>query len=970
VRPPVIRTDTASPPKSDVQANERGAVDPPKPRRRPAAVAILVGTVGLAVVGAGLAFVFVLGGTGPVTIRPIEPQVIDELESLQLAVAVDGRVDSRENWEFALSDEPEGATIHAKTGEFRWTPTEQQGPGWYELTVQVGEPGSEAPLAQQKFGIEVREVARPPVLEPIGARTVPVGQTMVLQVKASDPDVPAGPIRFRLAPGAPGDARIDPQTGSFRWTPLPTDAGKSYEIAVQAAKDAGGAQRAEQLLKIQVEGGQPLETPRPAISVDRLIRDLRADGLAVVASGEPLPHPRLSGDASVWSVGAERFAVFDYPTPADAQRDATAVTLSNMQDLIDPLKPVPAYLFHREGLVAFYTGGDAQLLNLLDKRLGRPAAVARIGKKPSDKEVSGPTSAGPEGADKLARKDDAVPEKPAPEDTDEAKILEMYLANKLFGKSEYPRLRKIFADRFAREHAEEIRQVFGEPQSEMHRWLAEHGDIKEEFYLAIHPKYDDVQRCLQLFKELKERFPRRFETHANLAIAVAVVWDKDQAIHESPCRQHGSLPPEGPMGALENFRYFVEAEKFMAGRARFLPWEFLAYMVDHRTTLPERRWALANYVPKRVKYGKCYHDVPYDKGMLDGEAPELTGKPHTLQNAELYGGVCSCQADYAARVGKSIGVPAFMAIAPNKYGGNHAWVMWVELGTVTRTGLTFSLESYGRYRGDKYYVGFLRDPHTGRRTTDRGVELRLQTVGADPVAKRHADLIMRSYPMLKERAGMDVARQLMFLNKIIEYSPGNEAAWITLARMSRDGLITKVNSKPMQLALNRLFVTFAKCPDFTWQVFDDMVAFQDVPKQRAALYGRLATMYEQADRADLSCTARLKYTEYLVADERYKDALQVLAAGVMRFPDDGRFVPKLIERMEELAPKVRGADANMVQLYQQLLPRIPKKRLGRPSTYCMEMYERGIARFRQAGLLQLTQLYEIELTNLRAQQNR
>ena len=38
---------------------------------------------------------------------------------------------------------------------------------------------------------------------------------------------------------------------------------------------------------------------------------------------------------------------------------------------------------------------------------------------------------------------------------------------------------------------------------------------------------------------------------------------------------------------------------------------------------------------------------------------------------------------------------------------------------------------------------------------------------------------------------------------------------------------------------------------------------------------------------------------------------------------------------------------------------------NRPSEYCIEMYGRGIARFRAAGLLPLAQHYELELAKLK-----
>ena len=80
----------------------------------------------------------------------------------------------------------------------------------------------------------------------------------------------------------------------------------------------------------------------------------------------------------------------------------------------------------------------------------------------------------------------------------------------------------------------------------------------------------------------------------------------------------------------------------------------------------------------------------------------------------------------------------------------HAWVMWVELLSVNQNQIRFSLESYGRYRGDKYYVGDLRDAQTGEQITDREMERKLRVLGSNPKGKRHADLAVRALDMIDQ----------------------------------------------------------------------------------------------------------------------------------------------------------------------------------------------------------------------------
>ena len=167
-------------------------------------------------------------------------------------------------------------------------------------------------------------------------------------------------------------------------------------------------------------------------------------------------------------------------------------------------------------------------------------------------------------------------------------------------------------------------------------------------------------------------------------------------------------------------------------------------------------------------------------------------------------------------------------------------------------------------------------------------------------------------------------------------------------------------------ALEKLFRTFAAFPDFTWEVFDDLATFQDVAQQRAKLYAQLIFLYEQAKRPDLACKARLKYTEYLVEDEKQEEAIQSLAFAVKKFPDDSRFVPPMLDRMEELCAGVDGANEQLLRFYAEFLPMIPQKRGERPSPYCIEMYERAIERFRAGGKESVARMWQAQLALLRA----
>ncbi|MCA9115931.1 MAG: hypothetical protein KDA79_12670, partial [Planctomycetaceae bacterium] len=510
---------------------------------------------------------------------------------------------------------------------------------------------------------------------------------------------------------------------------------------------------------------------------------------------------------------------------------------------------------------------------------------------------------------------------------------------------------------------------------EMTAWLKEHEEIRQELFTAIKPEHDDVGAVLALFNQLRKEFPKQIEKYAHLAIATSVVWDgRGRGVYdyEHHQRRTHSYLPENMLEAIDNFRYFLDTENVMQGRAQFLPWEFLVFLIDHRTPLAERQWALNGYGNRRSMFGRCYQDVPYDTEMLETSSRvcRLDGKDYSLPNILSFGGVCAMQADFAARVGKSIGVPSAYVGGESRSGDLHAWVMWVELLDVKPGRIRFSLESHGRYRGDRYYVGTLYDPQTGIRITDRELERRLQASGVNAVACRHADLLMRAWPLLRDEGSLNVTQQLQLLWDVISISPGNAEPWAELAKISSSEELNRDQRRMMVRSLDKLFVTFAGFPDFTWTVFDDLIRYEKELKVRNQLYERLIGLYDAASRPDLASTARLKLADYQVEEGKPEAAIAGLAGTILRYVDEGRYVPLMLDRLEAIHREQKGNDAEIVAFYQQFLPKIPRKRGDSPSKYCQQMYRRAIALFDKAGRDDLAATLRVELDKLQSSSSR
>ncbi len=149
---------------------------------------------------------------------------------------------------------PGGATINASSGIFTWTPTEQQGPATYNITIRVTDDGTPALSDVETITVTVNEVNAAPTLAAIGDRAVAPGVIVTFTAEAKDTDVPAQAITFSLD-AAPVGASINPGTGVFSWTPTVAQAGKAHSITVVAADNGTPSLNAARTFSITVVAG-------------------------------------------------------------------------------------------------------------------------------------------------------------------------------------------------------------------------------------------------------------------------------------------------------------------------------------------------------------------------------------------------------------------------------------------------------------------------------------------------------------------------------------------------------------------------------------------------------------------------------------------------------------------------------------------------------------------------------------------
>lgn len=509
-------------------------------------------------------------------------------------------------------------------------------------------------------------------------------------------------------------------------------------------------------------------------------------------------------------------------------------------------------------------------------------------------------------------------------------ITELYKSGKLFQRPNYKEVRAAFAKRFESNHQAAIKSAFGEDYSALNAFFDENKDIKENFYTALSVRYDDIPKALGLFKEIRKRYPDSIKKWNALAIAVAVTWDDPRGIYDYKPHQVRvkSIMPESNVDALANYQYVVDNEKRFPQPVNLYPWEFLTFVVNHRTPLKERNWAFSFFQTAKTTSKSWHKDVPYDFEIIKREInkdpsakePRLAGKDYTLANIKQYGGVCAHQADFAARTAQSLGIPAVWCRGTSAYREDHAWWMFVNVASATKDDIKFFLTSDGRFDGkDNFYTGDVLDPQSGMIMLDRDMERRLWLAGTDRVGKRLSHLLMRAYPVLAKSDTFDLKEKVSYLDRVLKVSKYNEDAWIQFAQLAKRGELADENKKIALGHLTSLSQTFERYPDFIWRIFDDLIEVAS-PDEKVKKYESVLALFEKAKRPDLACDARLKLTELLIAQEKFTSAHSGLSVSIKKFPTEGRYVPKMLKKMEEVSANVKAGPAAVAELYIYIIP--------------------------------------------------
>ncbi len=269
--------------------------------------------------------------TAPQLIVPAN-QTLDELGTLQVTASATDVDLPANTLHFSLVTPPEGMAIDPASGAISWTPTEAQGPSTHVIAVVVTDDNpwavnSKSLSVTNQFTVTVREINLPPALTIPGNQVLDENTPLSVKAGATDPDLPANALAFRLI-APPQGAVIDAATGAITWTPSEAQGPTTNLLTVVVSDSNPAAANTTQwsvtnALQVIV---REINTP-PAVTAptDRSTAELAAATVPVVATDADLPATtllfQLLSPPSGMSIDAATGAITW--TPSEAQGPST-----------------------------------------------------------------------------------------------------------------------------------------------------------------------------------------------------------------------------------------------------------------------------------------------------------------------------------------------------------------------------------------------------------------------------------------------------------------------------------------------------------------------------------------------------------------------------------------------------------------------------------------------------------------------
>ena len=239
-----------------------------------------------------------------------------------------------------------------------------------------------------------------------------------------------------------------------------------------------------------------------------------------------------------------------------------------------------------------------------------------------------------------------------------------------------------------------------ESDREFYLWLLTTPAALEEWLIHARPE-DDLKDALRTWAQTQAEDPEAREKYRSLAIACALVFDKE-------------FKPEWngerlDLSAALRYHYYrtQDGKGELAAPLKQLSVADLVWVVCAPVPDSELDWARKKLRLKQRTWGASYGMVPYDMERA------VTGKQKKPYDRYLFseilekGGICGDRTYFGVNSARALGIPAAPLSGDGPL-GSHAWMAWKADDHEWKT--TGRLAGYG--------AGTTRSPQTGRRLSE------------------------------------------------------------------------------------------------------------------------------------------------------------------------------------------------------------------------------------------------------------
>lgn len=313
-------------------------------------------------------------------------------------------------------------------------------------------------------------------------------------------------------------------------------------------------------------------------------------------------------------------------------------------------------------------------------------------------------------------------------------------------------------------------------------WLLGHPDFSAQFFSLI-SSCDLLPKTFSILGELQAREPEKFAAYANLALAIAVVYD----VPPPPNWPHGqagagALKPQLP-DPVDAFNFWIRSDENgkTLHRLNRLSAGELKFVVDAAAPFSDLEWAQKNIATPLTSFGKVYDLVRYRVDRVQQDQFIWPGEHYDLPSLLDQGGICVDQAYFACEAGKARGVPTLLFSGA----GRDAWHAWFGYLDQNRR---WQLDA-GRYADQQFVTGLAVDPQTWGPISDHELKFLSEGFRLLPSWRQaclHAEFAVAYLALHQQAATVKAAHAA---RRAINYEPRCLAAWqVLLAAQSTAGL--------------------------------------------------------------------------------------------------------------------------------------------------------------------------------------